>query len=252
MNQNWERIRAFVSAMEHATATHVEPWERGVAFFNTDYPIKYAFNFLRCDDPMGASAAELIDAADRIQGGGGLAHRRVNGFEGMDALAAGFKGAGWSASRLTFMVHDGDLRPRGTAAVEEVDLDEFIPAMVRWDITEDNNAPEVAEQLAASRRALLAAADVTFLVSRIEGEIAGWCEVYVRDSVVQVENVMTFSTFRNRGIASSLVNEGLRLGYSKGAGLGFLIADDEDWPKELYSKLGFSQAGLMWEYTLAH
>ncbi|MFP5299092.1 MAG: GNAT family N-acetyltransferase, partial [Actinomycetota bacterium] len=119
-------------------------------------------------------------------------------------------------------------------------------------VSQDQNTLEVSEQLANSRRCLLQAADITFLVSRIERQIAGWCEVYVRDSVVQVENVMTFPEFRNRGIASSLVNAGLRLGYSAGADLGFLIADDEDWPKLLYSKLGFAPVGHMHEFTLSN
>ena len=36
---------------------------------------------------------------------------------------------------------------------------------------------------------------------------------------------------------------------ARGAGhpLVFLVADDEDWPKELYGRLGFEPRGHSWE-----
>jgi hypothetical protein len=34
-----------------------------------------------------------------------------------------------------------------------------------------------------------------------------------------------------------------------GADLVFLIADDADWPKQLYAKLGFDPAGRLWQFT---
>jgi hypothetical protein len=30
----------------------------------------------------------------------------------------------------------------------------------------------------------------------------------------------------------------------------FLIADRDDWPKELYAKLGFDEIGRIWEFLL--
>lgn len=235
--------------MERAVATEVHPWARGEAFFNSTYPVKYAFNFLRVDDLDGATVAELAESADAIQGPAGLQHRRINAFGTPAGLKNDFEKAGWEVSRLIFMKHDGSLRERGAAPVETIELGELQPAMIEWDLAE-GNTPEVARMLAASREALPKAADVTFLTSRVEGEIAGWCEVYVRDAVVQVENVMTLPAYRNRGIASSLVNHGVRLGYDSGADLGFLIADEDDWPKDLYVKLGFTTIGTMWEATL--
>ena len=34
-----------------------------------------------------------------------------------------------------------------------------------------------------------------------------------------------------------------------GADLVFLVADDRDWPKQLYSKLGFDPVGRFWQFT---
>jgi hypothetical protein len=38
-------------------------------------------------------------------------------------------------------------------------------------------------------------------------------------------------------------------GRDGGADLVFLIADDADWPKQLYAKLGFDPLGRYWQFT---
>jgi hypothetical protein len=35
-----------------------------------------------------------------------------------------------------------------------------------------------------------------------------------------------------------------------GNDLTFLIADRDDWPKQLYAKLGFDEVGRVWEFVL--
>ena len=34
-----------------------------------------------------------------------------------------------------------------------------------------------------------------------------------------------------------------------GADLVFLVADDEDWPKELYRRLGFDELGRLYKFA---
>lgn len=247
----WERIRTFVTDLEGAIADRTEPWRYGTAYFNATYPMKYAFNFLRYEIEEGpAEAAELIAAADEVQGAAGLSHRRVNWFGHVPGLAEGFREQGWEASAIVGMMHDGIVRERGGLDVEEVDLDEMLPVMYEWNLSEESYPPEVAEQLAASRKALENATDITFLVARIDGKIAGWCELYLGDGIAQIEDVMTFSAYRNRGVASSVVNEALSRAYASGSGLAFLLADEDDWPKSLYARLGFEPAGHIYETTL--
>ena len=36
---------------------------------------------------------------------------------------------------------------------------------------------------------------------------------------------------------------------AEGAGLVFLLADEEDWPRDLYRRLGFDGVGSEWEYV---
>ena len=61
---------------------------------------------------------------------------------------------------------------------------------------------------------------------------------------------MTLPEFRNRGLARSVVSKAIEEGRRIGADLVFLTADANDWPKELYRKLGFDEIGYLYEVRL--
>jgi ribosomal protein S18 acetylase RimI-like enzyme len=48
---------------------------------------------------------------------------------------------------------------------------------------------------------------------------------------------------RGRGYASAVVLRAVEEARADGAELVFLVADAEDWPKELYRRLGFDEIG---------
>jgi ribosomal protein S18 acetylase RimI-like enzyme len=48
---------------------------------------------------------------------------------------------------------------------------------------------------------------------------------------------------RGRGYASAVVLRSVGEARARGAELVFLVADAEDWPKELYRRLGFDEIG---------
>lgn len=241
------RARKLVDDAERAVAGRTEPWRCGTAFFNDAYPVKYALNFLRVDRPCDATAAEMAAEADRVQKD--LSHRRINGFAEVEGLAEDFRGLGWDVVKLLFMGHDGTVRHRSSCTVDAVPFETVRQAMIEWTASEENNPTEVAVQLADSRTALIEAIDVTFYAAYIDGRIAGWCEAYLLGDVAQVENVVTLPNFRNRGAASAVVDRALDDAYGRGATFAFLIADYDDWPKDLYERLGFSAIGRMWEFT---
>ena len=62
----------------------------------------------------------------------------------------------------------------------------------------------------------------------------------MHEGVAEIDNVHTLERFRGRGVARAVVGRAVQEASSiAGADLVFLIADDADWPKELYAKLGF-------------
>jgi ribosomal protein S18 acetylase RimI-like enzyme len=59
----------------------------------------------------------------------------------------------------------------------------------------------------------------------------------------QVEDVGTLPEHRNRGYAKAVVLAAIAAAREDGADFVCLVADANDWPKELYRRLGFDEIG---------
>jgi GNAT superfamily N-acetyltransferase len=94
----------------------------------------------------------------------------------------------------------------------------------------------------------MSAVDTRFFAARVDGTVASYCELYSEGSTGQIENVFTFERFRKRGLARAIVSRALDESRAAAHDLTFLLADRDDWPKELYRKLGFDEIGRMWEF----
>ena len=92
--------------------------------------------------------------------------------------------------------------------------------------------------------------DTRFFAARVDGEVASYCELYSDGQTAQIENVLTLSRFRKQGLARATVSKALEEARNGRHDLIFLIADQRDWPKELYGKLGFDEVGRIWEFVL--
>src|SRR4029078_5679572 len=85
--------------------------------------------------------------------------------------------------------------------------------------------------------------------SRVGDEIVAMCELYVRGSMAQIEDVNTLEEFRNRGLARAVVQRAADEARQAGAETVFLHALDDGVPKELYAKLGFDPIGYVWSFV---
>jgi ribosomal protein S18 acetylase RimI-like enzyme len=73
--------------------------------------------------------------------------------------------------------------------------------------------------------------------------VVSYADLYLRGSDAQIEDVGTLPEHRGRGYASAVVVAAAEAARRAGADLVFLFADAEDWPKELYRRLGFDELG---------
>ena len=248
------RAASFMRKIEERCSTRTQPWSLGTAFFHDDYPIKYDFNYLRVetDDPS-ASAEAIAREADQMQSAADLPHRKVTADDGKlgARLAPGFRKLGWNATRLLIMVHRGRIPDPGPIPVVETTFEELHEHYVRWDIEDHKTKAEEAKTLADSMTVVAAAADWRLFAGKVGSEVTGWCELFSEDGVGQVENVSTYSRHRGLGVARSVVIRALEESKVAGNDMNFLVADDEDWPKELYLRLGFEPVGYLYEFLLA-
>ena len=83
-----------------------------------------------------------------------------------------------------------------------------------------------------------------YFAAVVDGQVASYAGVYLEDGVAQIEDVATLPAYRNRGLARSVVLHAAAEARRAGAELVFLVADDADWPKDLYVRLGFDAVGV--------
>jgi len=73
-------------------------------------------------------------------------------------------------------------------------------------------------------------------------------DLYSDGRTLQIESVVTLAEARNQGLARAAVLEGIRVARQEGHDLVFLVAEEDDWPKALYARLGFEIVGRSSEF----
>ena len=244
------RIVAMQRWVQEATASRVEPWRFGSAIFTEDFPGRYDSNFLRVEQPLGATTpAALAAEADRVQVG--LGHREVtveNAEEGA-RLAAGFRDLGYIVERLAYMALRAEPTDGPAMAVREVGPDALRPTLLATNLAIAGMSRADAEMLADFRPVSAARAGTRYFAVEIDGVLASYCELYLHDGAAQVEDVNTLEAFRNRGAGRAVVSAAIAAARAAGADLIWLLADADDWPQNLYARLGFAQVGGAWQFT---
>ncbi|MGH2635070.1 MAG: GNAT family N-acetyltransferase [Actinomycetota bacterium] len=250
------RIHAFERELERRCASRTQPTTFGTAFLNPDFPLRYDSNFVWVDRRLdGVDADSLAADADRILGELGFAHRKVTVDDDAQGrrLARAFLDLGWSAERLVIMARqrEAEARPAAdVAGVRELGFDEARPALEEVQRRQpDVEDDETLRQLTEIRAVLEREAGASFFVAESAGRPASVCELYAIDGVAQIEDVNTLDEFRGRGLGSAVVLAAARSARARGCDVVFLIADDADWPKELYERLGFDAVSRRWSFV---
>ncbi len=226
----------------------------GVGVLEPTLPRRHDSNYLLVEQlPLGAGAQELAEEAERILGGAGLEHRAVMCFDaGLgEKLEPQFKELGWNVRRHIWMAQ---LREPEKSAdlsiVEEVAEADLRSGRTAEIVRYPWGSAAVAQQLMEAKVLLAERATTRFFGVRVDGEIVSWSDLYVAQGVGQVEDVATKEAHRGHGYATAVVLRAAREARAEGADLVFLVADGDDWPKELYRKLGFDTVGRLTKFFL--
>ncbi len=246
----------FLRGVEDRAAKRREPFSWGTALFNDDFPIIHDLNFLRVDGaPEDATADALAAEADRLLGGAGLSHRKiVLEDEGLgDRLKSRFQELGWEVVSLLYMeaLREPD-RPLAPGIAQEVDIDAHLRVRDQ-SLRED---PEIASdegvlaQLRDCFKVWANTSDTRVFAASVDGLPVSSCELYSDGETAQIEAVLTLEAHRNRGLGVAVVLLALQEARKAGHDVVFLIAEDDDWPKEMYKKLGFDPIGRTHEFKI--
>ena len=231
-------------------STRIEPLDLGTAFFDEDYRERYNSNFLLTEGPLDDVPVEtLLGAVDRTLGEAGYQHREVvvRDDAAGERYAPAFTSHGYEIERNAIMVHRREPDRASDLPVEEVsfaDVRNLLHVVYRREGHSNEITRLFTDQHGKNERVIGA----RFFAVRLGGQVAGNCELYVDGSDAQIEYVDTLEEFRGRGVARAVVLRSIEAAREAGALHVFIVADDDDWPKELYSRLGFDRIGRTWQF----
>lgn len=245
MTDDRERIVAFLRRADESLVERVEPFRFGTALLTDALPKVWDLNYLRVE--RHATAAELDAEAEAIHSARGHGHRKLLVEDGELAatLRPELEALGWATGENVLMAlrRPPDRRP-DTTHVREVSPEELRPVQrlgmeaEPWAVGDE----AAVEQVLAAQY-LGGAFRVRRLAAFVDGEIASYCDLYEDGPIAQVEALMTLEPHRDRGLARAVMSKAIDEARAGGAELVFLVALADDWPKELWAKLGFDIVG---------
>jgi len=230
-----DRIRAFRHALEEAASERVVPGAHAVGLFADSVANVYDLNYLRADEPAPAVvlAAEADDAMTTF-----LHRKVVVERNGRDA-AAGFAELGWNVTPHLIMARRREPdRVADTSMVREVAFEDLLDARLEVTVAEPSGDVSLSRLLDRGKRRIMAAVPTRFFAAFDDGRVAAYCELRSDGGVAQIEDVNTLPAFRGRGLGRAVVQAAIDAANGTNE-LVFLEALADDWPKDLYAKLGF-------------
>lgn len=223
----------------------IEPWEHGEVLIASKYPNYWNYNVVQVHGDPGLSAAELIavadDKLDRFE------HRRVDflNADAAEAVRADFESAGWQASRLVYMLHSEPPPPGEALDVEEVDYDAVVDLRREWN-AEDFPGIDQESHLGTAKEVAMTR-DARVIASLEDGKPVGFAQLDYIDGSAEVTHVFVSAKHRGSGRGTAITRAAIEAAIDDVDDL-FIIADDEDRPKELYKRLGFRPAWTSTEF----
>jgi GNAT superfamily N-acetyltransferase len=244
------RIASFEDELDRAIAERIEPVGEGMtAYLDTRIPRVWDANYLIVEP--GVTAQQAAAKADEVLGGLGMTHRAVApaAQESAAELEPGFRELGWDVERGIYMLLRGEPDRPADIEVERIDFEaaQILRRELMRDDEKMDHDPETIEQLLELDRRVDEALHGRWFAARVDGELAGCCQLMQAQAIGQVEDVVTLTAARNRGVARTVVLAAASASVADGDELTFIGALADDWPRLLYEKLGFDTVGS-WEY----
>jgi ribosomal protein S18 acetylase RimI-like enzyme len=239
--------RSWHHARQDAPCDSITAWEHGTIVRASRHRSFYFHNAVRVEDEPPLSVEDLIAFANSALEG----TCRMIVFDrpaAAEKLRAQMEALGWRTCRLMLMLHVLAL-PEAHGSeweVVEVDYDEVRALRARWHL-EDFPASDPEDYLAAKREIDLGD-DYSVLASLRDGLPVGFAALVWAGDSAEIDGVYVVPEYRGRGLGTALTRAAVERG--RGARQLWIGADEEDRPKQLYSRLGFRAAWTCVEFLL--
>jgi len=158
---------------------------------------------------------------------------------------------GWSVSRLVDMTWESD-PGGGEDLASEVPLEDLRELREREHRTGFGDDDDLIRQFLERDYVYRRAGNGRFFgVRDADGVLQSSLNLFRIGRVAEIDDVQTAAAARGRGYARAAVLAAARAARRDGADIVFLCADEDDWPKDFYRRVGFIPAGRRWELLRA-
>jgi ribosomal protein S18 acetylase RimI-like enzyme len=246
MDSQLARAYAFVERADMA-GERTEPSSVGTAVYDDAVPRRLDSNFLHV---QGEADAETVLAE-----AGRLERRMIHvpDSELGEQLVPFFQERHWLVRRHVVMAQLREPeREADLSLVTQVEEPMLRAARHQVVTGQPWAKPEVMEQLFAGKELIGRRVRARYFAVVLDGRVVSYTDLYQDGADAQVEDVGTLHEHRERGYASAVVLAAIETARADGAEFVFLIADLEDWPKELYRRLGFDELGYFVKFIAPH
>ena len=241
------RVVAFVHKNLAKTADELRPIEAGCVVSTPSLPAVWSVNQIRVSLPLGFES--VIELADEQLAATRYVHIVTENQENGPGLEDAFRAAGWKTEREVWMVLAAEPdRPTDTSVVVDADEGEVTQLVQRWYAEDELDAGALAQLVEFSRREARACGDRLLGVRSSDGQLVAVSKLRSDGRTAQVEDVYTAPEARGRGFGRAVVERAVELARDGGHDLIFIAADDNDWPKQLYARIGFRPFGRIWQF----
>jgi GNAT superfamily N-acetyltransferase len=245
-----DRVFGHLDWTLRSLADEMRPIGPGWIVRTSSLPLVWTLNQLRITEPI--TLADAVTLAEEHQAD--LPYRHVVVVDGTTdpSLEDAFGAAGWNVDREVVMaLVETSHREVDTRSVIELSEAQMLALMGGW-MTEEqperaNGLDQVEEY---NRREGGLWNERCFGILDEEGAPAAISKLRVDGTTAWVEDVYTVPEARGRGYARTLVTYAAGLTRSAEHDLTFIIADDNDWPKNLYAEIGFRPLGTTQTFHL--
>lgn len=255
MTPELAQVISFLRRLQDQASTRLVRFPGGTALLNDDFPLSWSHNRLRLEEAAETPAAELAASCDRLQGAAGHVHRGLYVEDETTGLrlAPDFVSMGWRSRRDLLMVHRRPSTPSSeTRSVHELDWSTVRP-MVEETVRRlpYGKDPEVLHQLVERNLLVRRAARLRHFGILVDGHVVSACDLYEGATVAQIQEVATLEEHRGQGYARAVVGTAIEAAQRSGHAIVFLNAVEDDWPKEMYRRLGFEEISSIHDFTRA-
>lgn len=215
------------------------------AVLDPELPQVWDSNYLIVERP-DAEAEAVAAKAEQVLDGLGMGHRSVYTREPQwgAPLADALVKLGWEREDDLYLLLRREPDRPAEVAVEQVSLDDVAQVNRATILAEKWGSEELAVQLHERDRKLGKVCRDRWFAAHHEGEIAACCRLMQYQGLGKVEDVATLEAGRNRGLARAVVLEAIRCSRADRDELTFIVALADDWPRQLYERLGFDSLGI--------